>query len=444
MSLKNLNKIFIIISIISLLYIIFKSEIYYNGNKRGEYSYLFFLNIILLIIFCSVIFFNEKVKQYFFIIFFSFLIGLYTAELFIVNDYKNIKIENFKEKIKIYEKQINKKYDTRTKFQLYNQLKKQNVVVTVSPANYNSQDVKNNKFFPLAGISNKKTIFCNENGYFAIYKSDRYGFNNPDEVWDIPNVDYIFIGDSFVHGACVNRPNDMSSIFRNISNKSVINLGYRGNGPLVTYASLIEYSPQNLKNIVWFYYEENDILDLIGELNISILKNYFNLEYSQNLKSKQNKIDNLASKKILILEEKERKKLSKKKKKMHETLIGFIKLQKIRTLIKKSFSKEEKIPPEFELILKKLIEFTRKNEANLYFVYLPEYNRYKSKNYKNTNYLKIKKILKRNEIKLIDVHDKLLKREPNPLIYFPFEKYGHYNEFGYKKITEFIYKSINQ
>ena len=213
---------------------------------------------------------------------------------------------------------------------------------------------------------------------------------------------------------------------------------------LVTYASLIEYSPQNLRNRVWFYSEENDIFDLSGELIISILKNYFNLEYSQNLKSKQKKINNLASKKILLLEEKERKKLSKKKKNMNETLISFIKLQKIRTLIKKLFSKEEKIPPEFELILKKLIEFSKKKEAKLYFVYLPEYNRYKSKNYKKNKYLKIKKNLKKNEIKLIDVHDEFLKKEPNALIYFPFEKYGHYNEFGYKNITEFIYRSINQ
>ena len=40
------------------------------------------------------------------------------------------------------------------------------------------------ELFPLSGISNSKTIHCNESGYYSIYKSDRYGFNNPDYDWD--------------------------------------------------------------------------------------------------------------------------------------------------------------------------------------------------------------------------------------------------------------------
>lgn len=33
---------------------------------------------------------------------------------------------------------------------------------------------------PLAGISNKLTLLCNENGQWVAYKSDAHGFNNPD------------------------------------------------------------------------------------------------------------------------------------------------------------------------------------------------------------------------------------------------------------------------
>ena len=42
----------------------------------------------------------------------------------------------------------------------------------------------------------------NESGYYSIYKSDRYGFNNPDYVWDKNEIDLVIIGDSFAHGAC--------------------------------------------------------------------------------------------------------------------------------------------------------------------------------------------------------------------------------------------------
>ena len=74
--------------------------------------------------------------------------------------------------------------------------------------------------------NNKKTIYCNENGYYSIYQSDRYGFNNPDEEWDNKETEYLIVGDSFTDGACVNRPNDIASVLRILSNKSVLNLGY--------------------------------------------------------------------------------------------------------------------------------------------------------------------------------------------------------------------------
>ena len=43
---------------------------------------------------------------------------------------------------------------------------------------------------PLSGVSNRKTILCNENGYYAIYQSDRYGFNNPDQEWDKQKIEF--------------------------------------------------------------------------------------------------------------------------------------------------------------------------------------------------------------------------------------------------------------
>ena len=43
-------------------------------------------------------------------------------------------------------------------------------------------------------------------------------------------VEYLLVGDSFTNGACVNRPDDISSILRELSKKSVLNLGYSSNG----------------------------------------------------------------------------------------------------------------------------------------------------------------------------------------------------------------------
>ena len=57
----------------------------------------------------------------------------------------------------------------------------------VYPSNYFG---KNTEIFPLSNSSYSKTIYCNENGYYSIYESDRYGFNNPDEQWDKEEIEY--------------------------------------------------------------------------------------------------------------------------------------------------------------------------------------------------------------------------------------------------------------
>ena len=54
-----------------------------------------------------------------------------------------------------------------------------------------------------------------------LFISDRYGFNNPDNEHNSHDIEYFLVGDSFTHGACVNRPNDITSVFKkNIKQKS--------------------------------------------------------------------------------------------------------------------------------------------------------------------------------------------------------------------------------
>jgi len=126
-----------------------------------------------------------------------------------------------------YKKINSSYYDKRSPVEIYNDLKNnnKNLTISIGPLNHiltkTSDDI-----FPLAGISNSNTIHCNENGYYSIYQSDRYGFNNPDEEWDSNNIEYLLVGDSYTHGACVNRPDDIASVLRNLSKKNVINLGY--------------------------------------------------------------------------------------------------------------------------------------------------------------------------------------------------------------------------
>jgi len=154
----------------------------------------------------------------------------------------------------------------------------------------NKSKIINDKNFSLTGVSNISTVGSNENGNYVVYESDRYGFNNPDNLWS-DRVDAALIGDSFVHGATVNPGEDMASVLRT-QNTKTLNLGMGGHGPLQELAILLEYAkPYKVNSIVWFYYEGNDFIDLEIEKKVPLLMSYLDPSFTQELPSKTSKID---------------------------------------------------------------------------------------------------------------------------------------------------------
>ena len=321
-----LKKIFsptiLIISFSLLIYTFYKSEIFWEGNKINYYLTYYFLSFILIIFSLITFFLSQKIKEYLIILFISFAISLYVFE-----GYLTLKDQFLKKQS--YQKKTGKKWDKRSKSEIFEDLKKINhrTVVTVAPESFLGE---NHSIFPLSGVSNSQTINCNENGYYSIYQSDRYGFNNPNTEWDKKEIEYLLVGDSFTVGACVNTPNDISSILRTLSNKPVLNLGQIGNGPIIEYATLREYLNNNVQKVLWFYYEGNDLWNYKNEKNNNILVNYLNnLNFTQNLKLKQNEIDHLSIKKI----NESMADIQQENTNIFDISIIFIRLDKIRTLL---------------------------------------------------------------------------------------------------------------
>jgi hypothetical protein len=56
--------------------------------------------------------------------------------------------------------------------------------------------IDGDEVLPLAGVSGRVTLLCNEGGQWVDYRSDRRGFNNPDRVWDPGPMDVVALGDS--------------------------------------------------------------------------------------------------------------------------------------------------------------------------------------------------------------------------------------------------------
>ena len=403
-----------------LIYVFYTSEITWDGSLRAYY-FIYFIGILLAIFFSIICtYLNVKIQKYIIIIFISTVFSFYSFEGLL--SYKNYKIKT------------NLNFDTRSVYEVFEDLKKINLNIAVVTPPRESLKFDKLNFFNLGGISKAKTIFCNENGYYSIYQSDRYGFNNPDKEWDSKEIEYLLVGDSFTHGACVNRPHDVASVLRKYSKKNVLNLGQSGNGPLIEYATLREYLTPNVKKVLWLYYEGNDPKDLKAELDNKILNKYLtNQKFKQDLKFRQNQID----KDLTDFVERKRKRGGD----IHNAkIVRFIKLSNIRASL---HSPKPPPPPELKIVLKLANELVESYNQKLYFIYLPSFGRY-TQLFKIDFKQEVKNIVIDLGIEFIDIDEEVFKKEKNPLKLFPFEKINHYTVEGYKKIALKIYEKTRK
>ena len=366
----------------------------------------------------------------------SFVFSLISIEMFLnFNDIKKI---------------INSE-DNRKLSEIYNDLNKNEEIykTTITPKYFLNNSLEK-EIFPFAGISNSKTIHCNENGYWNIYESDRYGFNNPNQYWDKENLDYLIIGDSFGHSMCVYNKESIAGRLRE-NNKNVLNLSYTGIGPLIEFGIYKEYGENfKIRNLIWLYFEKNDLNDLRREVKNKILKNYLNNEYKQKLIYKQNQIDNSLNK---FLDEKIKPRINSYKK--YPIWLKIIKLTKLRKEIKNLVFDKNKIQEEidsgtfedFRKIMTLVKKSTDQKNINFYFVYIPAYERIKIKNGLNDNelyyYNKVISIISELNIKIIDLRNEIFLKENDLKSFYPFRAKGHFNSKGYMKISDLIKQKTN-
>lgn len=125
---------------------------------------------------------------------------------------------------------------------------------------------------PLAPQPHSDLYLCNEGYGLVRYKSDRFGFRNPDQAWE-NDVDVVIIGDSFVHGACVEDADTIAAHLRPRFN--VLNLGTIGNNP-INYASIAKAIVPKIdaKFIVVVFYA-NDF-DSGGRFSFNYLMHFAN------------------------------------------------------------------------------------------------------------------------------------------------------------------------
>ena len=435
--------LYLIIFIFLFCYTFYRAEFIHNGNQF-LYYYKYYLIFIIGIFFWFIVLFlkqERKLKIVIQVTILIFLVYCYeTVRFFGPTILKSIPIKSgLDEKTKqdvIQELKINKGVD---------------VVPSIFPKALLDKKWINEKtdIFPLGGVSNTLTVFCKEGEKFSIYKSDRYGFNNPDQEWNFEKIPWFLVGDSSTQGACVQQGEDFASQIRKLTKQSAISLGMSGNGPLIELASLKEYGfTKKPKIVLWLYSERNDLADLRREKSNSILIKYLNKEFSQDLYTKQITIDKKLKTYIKLAEEDEIKEKPIIKQDS-EKFLSFKKILRLKIIRDKSSldrGLDFGVDPLFEKIISSANDFVNTWNGKLYFVYLPDKERYREGNNKDDRYLKRSKVIKiinNLDIPIIDIHNKFFMKQTDPISFFAHRIYGHYGPEGYSEISKVIIKNIN-
>jgi len=162
-------------------------------------------------------------------------------------------------------------------------------------ARFTSEGILQSRFnqggeiYPFGQISHSLILYCSE-GMNGVYNSDRFGFRNPDRVWDMANTDAMLLGGNYGLGKCLP---ERLSVAGHLAAKSLNVINLSGpNGPLSQLAALREYgSIVKPRFIVWFQYEGNIARTLNEEKKSPFLLQYIKPNFSQHLADRQEEID---------------------------------------------------------------------------------------------------------------------------------------------------------
>ena len=454
---KFANMVFVLGILYSILLVVYAIYKIYNPSEPVSPAF-YIISILSCGVFATLFGFGLKrlsnnLKVNLSILFFTIGITVYGFETYLEFSKKTQR--------EIIAKQMGVPYDTRTKMEVLDDLRDSGVeaypnihpyVLLGDITTKNGLSTRDGMIFPLSGISNKLMVQSNENGYWMMYTGDKYGFHNSNDVYQDNIVDILITGDSFAEGWSVKSEENIGGVLQEIG-FNVVNIGKSGNGPLLEFATLKEYAePLEPKIVLWVYYV-NDLSDLLNrELQSSIIRRYLNEDdYSQNLISRQKEIDGVLINYVQNELEKEREKrdrLSKQRGRLsNHPVIKILKLYNLRikiNLVPKPIPTPTPTPtptPIFRDILQKSKQMVSDWDGKMYFVYLPDFERYSTGN-EHINRDFVIQTATELDIPVIDIHKEVFDPHPDPLSLFPFRVWGHYNAEGYRLVAEAIGKRL--
>ena len=342
-------------------------------------------------------------------------------------------------------------FDTRSRLEMVREARKEGR--QAFPATLSTYFVGNplrvgeDDYIPFGGVAGAETVLCNEAGRWVEFVSDRYGLNNPDEVWEDSRVDYVMTGDSFTYGQCVAPEEHFVSLLR--QGKKIVNLGSGGSGPLLEYASLKEFTRDlEIGYVFNFYYEGNDLLNLEKEKQSPILRRYLADDgFSQEVMQNYGKLSPAIAGHV----EGEMAKAKEEKtpepgcpEKLQRAFFHL--LPGIYALFQEM--KQQAAPKQYDLslfeeIMAKNKAYALEKHARFVFVYLPDYMGLAGVHSESGKKREeILAIMKKLEIPVIDM-SQVFSAVPDYRSLFHYGlPTGHYNATGYRLLAEAINRYV--
>ena len=118
------------------------------------------------------------------------------------------------------------------------------------------------KILPVGGVPDTRTVNCHEDDGIVSYQSDQFGFNNPAGTWQ-EQVTFAFVGDSYVHGFCMQNPNTFVGIFRQAF-PSTVNIAIKVMAH-IQLAGVREYIPIVKPEICYFGHSTSETISKISK-----------------------------------------------------------------------------------------------------------------------------------------------------------------------------------
>lgn len=294
---------------------------------------------------------------------------------------------------------------------------------------------------PLAGLSLRRTVLCNESGQYAIYASDEHGFRNPPGSHARVEVDAVLLGDSFVHGACVER--DVGTLLR-ARGLRVLNLGQSGAGPLLELAIWAEFGvTAKPRALVWTYFEDNDLSDLHREWGHPRLRRWLDGGFSAGMADRQAAVDALVSQTVetSLTRARERWSPTAGSPSALKRVCGLLALKRLRALAAAAVERLRAAGPtpghsDVGRLERVLAAAVRRGGADLtrrIFVYLPSYHRYGGGGRPDSGRHLREAVLSAAQRQGFEVLDlsAVLDADPDPLALYPMRLRGHFCQAGH-------------